>query len=164
MKLLVGNKPFDVEIKHVHNRYFAEIDNKEIEIVPEFDKLNQLRAINIDGKRYELRITKTEDNYTVSFLSKTLSVTHQDQNIETITKSSAQEVIINSPMSGLVIFINVNPNQIVNVGQSLVVLEAMKMQNDIQSPIKAKVLDVYVKVGQTVEKDDKLIKLAAVED
>ncbi|MEO0076623.1 MAG: biotin/lipoyl-containing protein [candidate division WOR-3 bacterium] len=164
MKLLVGNKPFDVEIKHVHNRYFAKIDNKEIEIVPEFDKLNQLRAVNIDGKRYELRITKTEDNYTVSFLSKTLSVTHQDQNIETITKSSAQEVIINSPMSGLVIFINVNPNQIVNVGQSLVVLEAMKMQNDIQSPIKAKVLDVYVKVGQTVEKDDKLIKLAAVED
>ncbi|MEO0083243.1 MAG: acetyl-CoA carboxylase biotin carboxyl carrier protein subunit [candidate division WOR-3 bacterium] len=164
MKLLVGNKPFDVEIKHIHNRYFAKIDNKEIEIVPEFDKLNQLRAINIDDKRYELRITKTENNYTVSFLSKTLSVTHQDQNIETITKSSAQEVIINSPMSGLVIFINVNPNQIVNVGQSLVVLEAMKMQNDIQSPIKAKVLDVYVKVGQTVEKDDKLIKLAAVED
>jgi biotin carboxyl carrier protein len=44
----------------------------------------------------------------------------------------------------------------------LIVLEAMKMQNDILSPIKAKVSEIFAKKGQTVEKDNKLLVLEPI--
>jgi biotin carboxyl carrier protein len=68
-------------------------------------------------------------------------------------------ISVKAPMSGLVIAIHVKTGDIVDTQSSLIVLEAMKMQNDIRSPIKAKISGMFVKVGQTVEKDDKLMNI-----
>ncbi len=59
---------------------------------------------------------------------------------------------------GVIQKIYVEPGQNVHKGQPLLVLEAMKMKNDVLSPIDAKVQSILVKVGDVVSKDQILIE------
>lgn len=63
-----------------------------------------------------------------------------------------------SPMPGSVISVAVRPGDHVKPGQKLLVLEAMKMQNSIQSPTDAIVKTVYVQTGDRVGVDQPLIE------
>lgn len=59
---------------------------------------------------------------------------------------------------GIIQKIYVEPGQSVRKGQPLLVLEAMKMKNDVLSPIDAKVQSIHVKVGDSVGKNQILIE------
>lgn len=60
---------------------------------------------------------------------------------------------------GVIQKILVNPSQRIAKGESLMVLEAMKMQNDIVCPLDGKVKAVHVKVGQMVTRGELLAEL-----
>jgi len=62
-------------------------------------------------------------------------------------------------MPGKVVRILVSPGDTVVLGQGLVVLEAMKMQNEIPAPRRGTVKDVGVAVGRTVSSGDFLLSL-----
>ncbi len=64
---------------------------------------------------------------------------------------------LKAPMPGLVVRVVVEPGQAVTAGGSLVVLEAMKMENDLKAPGAAVVEQVLVAAGQTVEKGTVLV-------
>ncbi|HZV60180.1 MAG TPA: biotin/lipoyl-containing protein, partial [Candidatus Eremiobacteraceae bacterium] len=57
---------------------------------------------------------------------------------------------ITAPMPGKIVRVLVKEGEQVEVGQGLLVVEAMKMQNEIRSPKNGKVERVHVKEGQTV--------------
>lgn len=59
---------------------------------------------------------------------------------------------------GIIQKIYVEPGQEVRRGQPLLVLEAMKMKNDVFSPVDAKIKSINVKVGEAVAKDQILIE------
>ena len=67
--------------------------------------------------------------------------------------------ILKAPMPGLVVKVLVEPGQTVVPGQSLVVLEAMKMENELKAPSAALVGAVSVRAGQAVEKGQALVSL-----
>jgi biotin carboxyl carrier protein len=60
--------------------------------------------------------------------------------------------LLKAPMPGLVVRVLVVPGQRVEAGASLVVLEAMKMENDLKAAGAGTVESVRVRAGQTVEK------------
>jgi biotin carboxyl carrier protein len=64
---------------------------------------------------------------------------------------------IKAPMPGLIIDLRVSDGAEVNVGDPLLILEAMKMENIIKSPGKGTVRKVKVKKGDSVEKGQVLI-------
>jgi biotin carboxyl carrier protein len=66
---------------------------------------------------------------------------------------------IKAPMPGLVVRLLVEPGETVKPGQSLVVLEAMKMENELKAPGAGTVAAVTVKPGQAVEKGQPLVLL-----
>lgn len=66
---------------------------------------------------------------------------------------------VNSPMPGTVLDIKVKVGDSVKSGDTLVVLEAMKMENSIVAPKDAKVTAVHVTKGQTVESGAVLVSL-----
>ncbi|MEO8200771.1 MAG: biotin/lipoyl-containing protein [Gemmatimonadota bacterium] len=68
--------------------------------------------------------------------------------------------VLKAPMPGLVIRVDVVAGQAVPVGASLVVLEAMKMQNELRSQSVATVSAVKVEPGQAVEKGQILVEFA----
>ena len=70
------------------------------------------------------------------------------------------EKIVKSPMPGRVIKVLVAKGDAVELGQSLVVIEAMKMENEIRAKAPCTIAEVHVAVGATVEGNAKLITLA----
>lgn len=164
MNITVADKTFTINITESGGKYCAALDNELIDVTPEFDKYGQLSAIKIDDKRYEIRITKEKDNYKVAIFQTPFIATIDQCKVETehIAKTEHKEMLIRAPMSGLVLKMNLAVGQVVEKDSHLLVLEAMKMQNEIKSPIKAKVQQVFIKVGQTVEKDDKLLSLEPI--
>jgi pyruvate carboxylase len=70
---------------------------------------------------------------------------------------------INSFIPGTVVEVLVHEGQQVKAGDSLLVLEAMKMHNDVRMPFDGKVLKVNVTAGQKVPKNFLMLELAAEE-
>ena len=66
---------------------------------------------------------------------------------------------INSYIPGTVIDILVKDGQKVAAGQSILILEAMKMYNDIKMPFKGKIVKVYVEIGQKIPKNFLMIEI-----
>jgi biotin carboxyl carrier protein len=65
-------------------------------------------------------------------------------------------VLVNSPMAGKIASVKTSVDSRVEEGQSLMVLEAMKMQNEIASPKTGILKELYVKQGDLVKAGDKL--------
>ena len=65
-----------------------------------------------------------------------------------------------SPMPGNILDVKVNVGDTVSVGQVLVVLEALKMENDIVANAAGKITSLTVKKGDTVNSDDVIATIA----
>jgi pyruvate carboxylase subunit B len=68
--------------------------------------------------------------------------------------------IIKAPMPGLVVRVDVSKGEVVEVGRGVVVVEAMKMENELRAQIHGIVEHVHVKAGDRVEKGTPLVTLA----
>ncbi|HHJ64294.1 MAG TPA: oxaloacetate decarboxylase subunit alpha [Aquifex aeolicus] len=66
---------------------------------------------------------------------------------------------ITSPISGKVVNIKVSVGQEVKEGDVLLIVEAMKMENEIHSPIDGVVEEIFVQVGESVNPDEVLIRI-----
>ncbi|HIS02261.1 MAG TPA: biotin/lipoyl-binding protein, partial [Candidatus Excrementavichristensenella intestinipullorum] len=66
---------------------------------------------------------------------------------------------INSPMPGTILAVNVQPGAAVKRGQVLLILEAMKMENEIMCPRDGVVASVMVTKGSAVNSGDPLVAL-----
>ncbi len=79
--------------------------------------------------------------------------------IVTKTGESGKSVDILAPMPGLVTEIEVREGERVEAGMGLIVLEAMKMENEIRSNIPGIVDKIFIKPGQPVEKGYTLLTI-----
>lgn len=79
------------------------------------------------------------------------------------TRKGPLEQIIKAPIPGLVVKINVSDKQQVESGGSLLILEAMKMENIIKASCDCQVAEIFVKEGQAVQQNDRLMKLISGE-
>jgi biotin carboxyl carrier protein len=69
---------------------------------------------------------------------------------------------LKAPMPGLVVRLEVEPGQTVAPGGGVLVLEAMKMENELRSPAGGRVRAVLVRPGQAVEKGQVLVEFEGV--
>jgi len=70
--------------------------------------------------------------------------------------------LVKAPMPGRVIKLPVAQGDVVRKNQTLAIVEAMKMENEIKSPHEAKVGRIFVAVGELVDSDRPLIELEPV--
>jgi len=70
--------------------------------------------------------------------------------------------MVRAPMPGLVLGLPISAGSDVERGQTVVILEAMKMENDLAAPISGKIKEIRVNKGQTVNQGDVLVVVSAV--
>ncbi|MBU1074361.1 biotin/lipoyl-binding protein, partial [bacterium] len=81
------------------------------------------------------------------------------------TKTTAGgDGVVNVEIPGLVVAINVSEGQVVAKGDTLLVLEAMKMQNEIAAPVDGIVAELKVAAGQSVNVGDGLLRIEPAAD
>jgi len=71
---------------------------------------------------------------------------------------------LKAPMPGMVLRVEVAEGDLVAEGQGLVIVEAMKMENELKSRGNARVRKILARVGEAVEKDQVLMEFDLVED
>ncbi len=109
---------------------------------------------DFDSKSYTIRINS--NNYTVKIENQL------DQLIKELgfsVGSSKKLNDIKAPMPGIIIGIEIKKGDQIKEGDTLLILEAMKMENAIICPKDATVKSILVKTGDTVEKNKLLIEL-----
>ena len=65
--------------------------------------------------------------------------------------------VLKAPMPGRVVLVEVSPGQTVRPGDGLVILEAMKMENEFKAAVAGTVKEVRVEAGQAVNPGDVLV-------
>lgn len=100
--------------------------------------MSDYRTLTIDGTAYETRLTKK--------FARRKAYAPKDPHL------------VAAFIPGVIRAIHVRPGDVVRRGQSLLVLEAMKMQNDLAAPRAATVKAVHAVPGDTVVKGQLLIE------
>lgn len=119
----------------------------------------------IDGKSYEVEnISSDGESHEVKLNSQIYKASVKDETMLMLerlgmsVKSKKEVKELKAPMPGLVLKVAVEAGQEVKEGDPLVVLEAMKMENVLKSPVEAKVKAIKVSTGDAIDKNGILIE------
>jgi len=144
--ILVNGAEVQIDLRETAEKHSHAIYNHRsynIEVVEE-NRQDKTCTVKVNGNVYEIKI---EDSY--------------DQLLKQLGMDTARASKIRSvkaPMPGLVLNIMVKEGATVTKGDSLLVLEAMKMENMIKSPAGGTVKKISINKGDKVEKNDILIE------
>jgi biotin carboxyl carrier protein len=86
------------------------------------------------------------------------------RDITAASSKSSGPAPVNAPMPGLVVRVNVVVGDKVQAGQGVVVMEAMKMENELRASAAGVVKAVFAEVGKAVEKGTVLVELEELHD
>src|SRR5512140_863506 len=157
----IEDKEFSIEVidrGHISvNGTVMSVDFESISGQPVYSLL-------IDGKSYEAFISPgDEDGWLVLLLGRQYEAKVEDAREKRLRAAAgggtpgSGEFQLKAPMPGLVVAVPVQENQDVEKGQVLLILESMKMQNELRSPRAGKAQRVRVKAGETVEQRQVLL-------
>jgi biotin carboxyl carrier protein len=159
----IGESAFVVDVLDEHhvnlNGTVMEVDFENISGQPVYSLL-------LDGKSYEAYVYEGDEELQVLLLGQLYPSKVEDEREKRLraaagsTVSEGGEYHLRAPMPGLVVGIRVEQDQQVEKGQVLVVLESMKMQNELKSPRAGKVTRIRVKAGETVDQRQTLLTVA----
>jgi biotin carboxyl carrier protein len=122
-----------------------------------------LYSLLMDNVSWEVLVERTGDRYRILIDGELHIVDVQDERTRKLAKAEARmagtsgEVTIKAPMPGLVHDVHVNVGDAVVARQGVVILEAMKMQNELRVPRAGIVKEIRVKPGDKVEQGQVLV-------
>lgn len=161
---IINNKQFEVEILKDGE---VLVDGKLHEV--DFLGLEEsLYSIIQNSRSYEVAIEEERGKYELQLEGRLFEATVLDQRSLLmaqrkggLTSGSGE---ITSPMPGLIVEVMVNEGDEVTQGQTVVILESMKMQNELKAPLDGTVKKISCEAGQTVDKGDLLVNVVGTEE
>ena len=117
----------------------------------------KIYKVKVNGKVYEVELESVTEN------SEKIVADAQKANeapkVEEAPKvqSNGEGVPLKAPMQGTILAINVKVGDSVKRGQTCVVLEAMKLENDIVAPVDGVVTEILVTKGQSVNNQETIL-------
>ena len=158
----LGDQTYTVDIEEVgRSLYRIAVDGNEFLVDGKQTGQNNYSLI-INHRSFEVDVDTSEEEYRVLVDGRSYHIHLVDERrmrlggFQTgIQLQGKQEVTV--PMAGNVIAVLVAEGDRVAKGQGLVIVEAMKMENEVRSPIDAEIKEVRVKTGQSVEAGETLM-------
>jgi biotin carboxyl carrier protein len=158
----INDKVFEIEIT-TDGEVFVNGQPRHVDFVPLGETLYSLiRETNshellvdwVDGTEHEVLMRGRQ--YSVSVLDERALLLGSRRGGGV---SETGEVSLKSPMPGLIVAIPVQEGDTVTKGQTVIILESMKMQNELKAPRDGTVQRISVQVGQSVEQKKVLITI-----
>ena len=150
----------------------VEIDGKGYSVVID-GRHHPVELVCLDGAVASLRYPADGRSFQVTYQRRDdgwrIGVGEREFDLEVLTPVEAIEAVASAqakgpsrlfaPIPGKVVQVKVAPGDVVTPGQSLVVLEAMKMENELAAEQAGRVAAVHVVDGATVESGEVLVEL-----
>jgi biotin carboxyl carrier protein len=154
-KVKVEDQIYEVEIENLHTRpVIALVDGEPFEVWPE-DIV--LQAAPIPASKPSPAPRSSSPPPARSTAAQPRETSHPKTEAVQPPAGSALH-IVRAPIPGVITSVSVSPGDEVMVGQSLCILEAMKMNNSIRASRSGRVATVHVAVGQHVKHNDPLVE------
>jgi biotin carboxyl carrier protein len=144
----------------------VSVDGKVYQVDFESVSGQPVYSLIVDGRSHESYIYQGEDdNWQVLLRGRLYPVTVEDEREKRLRAAAGAGVAetgefhLRAPMPGLVVALPVAEGQAVKRGQVILILESMKMQNEIKSPRDGTIGRIRVKTGETVEQKQTLLSV-----
>jgi biotin carboxyl carrier protein len=129
---------------------------------------SKVHSLLIDDRSYETATMPSRDGLDVFVSGDVFRVRVTDE-LWARAEAGAQAAgsgheEVRSPMPGAVIGVSVAPGQIVSPGETVAIVEAMKMQNDVPAVRGGKVVEIRAKKGDVVDQGAVLVVLGPAEE
>ncbi|MEJ2581973.1 MAG: biotin/lipoyl-binding protein [Acidobacteriota bacterium] len=159
-----GGSSAEVEVEQKGNQFTVVCDGQR----------RDLELVRLDGAVASLRFPDSGRSLQISYQSGgngnwRIGVSQREFDFDVLTPAEAVEAVsaaretgpsrVTAPIPGKVVSVKVEPGDTVEPGQSLVVLEAMKMENELAAEQAGKVSAVHVQAGDTVDGGELLVEL-----
>jgi len=161
----IDGHTYEVVLHRRNGRIAAEVDGEELDV--DFERVRGERAwsLLVGSRSHPISFEPRPDGLSVTLGSESYLVRVEDERARAARKvaggrgSRDQAKAVLSMMPGVVREVRVAPGDEVKSGEPLVILEAMKMENEIRAVLDGTVQTVHVEPNQTVNKGDALVTL-----
>ena len=159
----VGGKTIEVVLNGTDVSVNGRSVSADLTAIPK----TPLRELVIDGESNTYAVTPESDGWSVMAGGEAIHLRVEDERTARLGKLAGAGERggaggkVKAPMPGLVLRVEVEEGEQVVAGQGLVVLEAMKMENEIKAPVAGHVAAVHVSGGQAVDKGMVMVEVTA---
>jgi len=158
----VNDQEYTIEIDHEGQ---ITVNNQEYRV--DFQQLSEggMLSLLLDQYSLEAIVEERAQSWEVLIKGELYSVKVQDERAYRLAKARGisteitGEANVISPMPGLIIEVPVEVGQIIKKGDQVIILESMKMENELRGPRDGTVKKVWVTKGESVEKNEVLVTI-----
>ena len=142
-KIEINKKPANIRIEENSGGFLIIYVN---------NKGYQVEMLESNHNNYQVRVNGNSYNYSIETKLSYKRKKNLSKNISETTK-----YILLAPMPGKIVDILSSENSVVKKGESIIILEAMKMQNEILAASNSTLIKIHVSIGDVVNKGDLLM-------
>jgi len=152
--VLVDNEEFEIEISSDGNVY---LDGEPIQVDMVRIPGQNVYSLLLNHHSYEMAVEEERQGYTILVQGHQFHVRVEDERQRRLMAGRNQlappggDTQVTAPIPGRIVKVEVTPGDEVDIGQPLVILEAMKMENEIRSHRAGRIRAVHVSPGDSVE-------------
>ena len=156
--LLLGNA-YETWLSRAEKTYRLHVDEASIPVALA-ERSDDLQDLTCDGVNSRVFVARHGDDVHIHLNGETYFL-HYAHNLKRFAEQDADEgsALARAPMPGSVISVAVAPGEFVQRGQTLLVIESMKMETAITAACDGTVQSVHVAIGQTFDRDAQLVTL-----
>ena len=155
---MIGDHEYLVDIIDEHHDVIYEVDFDSVSDQPVY-------SLIVDGRTYESFVYHSEEGLQVLLHGKLYPANVEDEREKRLRAALGGRVIqrgdyhLKAPMPGLIIAIPVSDGQFVKKGEVLLILESMKMQNELKAPRDGKISRIRIQEGDSIELRETLLTI-----
>ena len=130
--------------------------------------MSETRKVIVNGEEYEVELEQDGVNWIATVQGERFEITVPDSGPAPKQRRSSggkskKSGKVSANIPGKVVTVEVEIGQVVEEGQVVMILEAMKMQNEIQAPVGGTVTEIHCEEGQSIEANVPLLVITPPE-
>jgi biotin carboxyl carrier protein len=157
-EVAIGDTTRAIEVKAEGDGFLVRWGDEAPVYVDVRAPANHVLSVLCGGFSYEVGVKREDHTWSVDIYGSTHEVDVQDPRRKALCLAGGVEQgLLKTAMPGRVVRILVAEGQSVSKGDSIIVVEAMKMENEMKAPTEGVIAGIYVSEGQAVEAGTALI-------